>query len=941
MTPGGENRARAALSKTPSKRDAHSEADSTGGHAVVSTYVCDFGNVIKGAVKKKTIRVHNPNPTLAAFALLNKSALLALGFVVEPESVPKLAEGEGADVTLTLQTAKSPVGPIEVRAEIEIKGGPQVAVLLRADVMVPEVQLSADVIDFGAVQTGRCRAMSVQLWNPNGVPAEWGVKRHPDAAHSKDWGYFACEPATGTLQPGERINMEVTFTPGPDQEKYGIKFPIKVNANPRQPMVTCRGTGFGLQVVASPVLLDLGAILPGAPQPGEKRFTLQNPSAVPIEVFSLDLDRQYLDEEEALKAAAGFEGLEVLTLPPREPGTAFWSPELLAAGSAVAEEKGDQIGDGNLWAVLSGPPASCALQAELLGGKYGVPVVNVDAVTLAWQEKRRERNENGNGTETEAEGTGTEAGETVTEEQIAEALVDRFSNEDCAKGLIIDGLSSQFVSPSKVAQLVLQSLGLRQEAPAAAPLDTDLGAPGDEAGATDAGVKWVGEKLVTVLLLRDSVEEAAAAATAAQAADLEVAEAMKRAEEAASPKGGKARPPSSQGKKGKAAKSETKSASRRTSAVQPPTEAAAPKSKTPREELLEALGGATSAGHVAVREVDVAGRGEEELCGDLCALLPDVRSPEERAKEVPPPKEFQLVRRPPARVYRTMVPQFALLTVEQTAVLPELQNESGNPEGEDLARSLSEGAVPSRGASPSSGGENYAEKTRWVIPPNGSVELLVRFRSEEVGRFDAVLGFEVLGAGAGSAASVACRAVCARPQISSDPRNVFYRKAKTRPLTAQLRKQFVITAGRFEFGPLLAGKNREGYQAGKHPENRERFRISNNGLFDCRVTFAFKTTGAVSRGSTPETDAVTPDESGFVGRGASKSVAPSAKDLKRIASAKMAVKGKKEVTPLKEVKENAPVELNEEVFVVEPSVLQLKVDETQEIVVYAFPKEVR
>jgi hypothetical protein len=952
----GENRDRVSSGAALGEGQKNSEATS-GGHAVVSTYICDFGNVVKGSQKKKTIRVHNSNPTLASFALLNKSALLALGFNVEPDSVPKLAEGEGADITLTLQTNKpnGPVGPIECRAEVEVKGGPQVVILMRADVMVPEVQLSTDVINFGAVQTGRCRVMTVQLFNPNGVPAEWAVKKHPDAANSRDWGYFACEPALGTLQPGERTNMEVKFTPGTEQEKYGIKFPIKVTANPRQPMVTCKGLGFGLKVVAAPSLLDLGAVLPGAPLPREKRFMLQNPSAVPIEVYSLDLDRQYLEEEEALRAAGGFEGLEVLTLPPREPGAPFWSPELLAGGGMAPGEKSDQLGDGKLWVVVNGPPALCGTHAGRLSEEYGVPIIDVDATVSGWRESERERSGGQEPQEVGVEGAVENGGGVLSEEELGRALVDRFSWDDCSKGLIVNGLSSQHVPVAKIARLVLQSLGLRQEAVEAASLDTEAGAPVELGAKAEPGVKWVGDKLVTVLLLRDSQEEAAEAEKRRQVADLEVAEAMKQAEqqkEAPTPKGGKGRPNSSNSKKGSGKqKPEGKSSSRRTSAVQGASESAAPpvKPKTPLQELLEALGsdGATSSSHVPVQTVDVSGKSEDQVLVDLCAPLPDVRSPEERAKEVPPPKEFQLLRRPGGRMSRSLVPQFTLLTVSkaetEVSVQEAGQSESSiqsATEGAEAGGSISQGEK-SRSASPSSWGESTVERTRWVIPPNGEVELLVRFSSTEVGRFETLLGFEVLGAGQSSVSSVVCRAVCARPQISADPRNVFYRKAKGRPSTAQLRKQYVVSSGRFEFGPLLAGKSKEGYQQGKHPENRERFRISNNGLFDLRVTFAFKVKGQVSGRSTPEASSGAAADAGpWVGRGASKSVDVTPKDLKRIASAKISTRSKKEGQSLNLVKEDGAMESTDEVFIVEPNVLQLKADETQEIVVYAFPTQV-
>ena len=46
----------------------------------------------------------------------------------------------------------------------------------------------------------------------------------------------------------------------------------------------------------------------------------------------------------------------------------------------------------------------------------------------------------------------------------------------------------------------------------------------------------------------------------------------------------------------------------------------------------------------------------------------------------------------------------------------------------------------------------------------------------------------------------------------------------------------------FDFGPLLAGRNKEGYLDGKHPEHTAQFRITNNGLFDLKASFWLKST---------------------------------------------------------------------------------------------------
>ena len=58
--------------------------------------------------------------------------------------------------------------------------------------------------------------------------------------------------------------------------------------------------------------------------------------------------------------------------------------------------------------------------------------------------------------------------------------------------------------------------------------------------------------------------------------------------------------------------------------------------------------------------------------------------------------------------------------------------------------------------------------TRWVLPPRGSVQLVVRFRSEAVGRSSELLGFEALGGERHS--TVVLSGACDYPRINTDPK---------------------------------------------------------------------------------------------------------------------------------------------------------------------------
>eukprot|EP00940_MAST-03C_sp_MAST-3C-sp2_P002754 g2754.t1 len=131
--------------------------------------------------------------------------------------------------------------------------------------------------------------------------------------------------------------------------------------------------------------------------------------------------------------------------------------------------------------------------------------------------------------------------------------------------------------------------------------------------------------------------------------------------------------------------------------------------------------------------------------------------------------------------------------------------------------------------------------SRWVLQPKEEVRFDVMFSSDRVGKEDVALTFEVAGSKQ-QQSSLLVRGVVAIPTINTDPRNVFMRRAKGGPVE-RMRKKYVQSRGRFEFGPLLVGKSisesedDEESRAKLFSTNAEDFRISNDSSFDATVSF--------------------------------------------------------------------------------------------------------
>ena len=128
-------------------------------------------------------------------------------------------------------------------------------------------------------------------------------------------------------------------------------------------------------------------------------------------------------------------------------------------------------------------------------------------------------------------------------------------------------------------------------------------------------------------------------------------------------------------------------------------------------------------------------------------------------------------------------------------------------------------------------------KHRWVVEAGETIELKISFTSKDLGQFDQTLNFEIVGTC--RKYQLFCRGVCAFPNISREPRIVFPHKKKFRRPDEIIAKRWILSDEIFEFGPLLAGKNRERYRDGRYPENMETITILNNSPMEAHITFSY------------------------------------------------------------------------------------------------------
>eukprot|EP00759_Apiculatamorpha_spiralis_P009318 PhF_6_TR15973/c0_g1_i1/m.24996/K17570/HYDIN; hydrocephalus-inducing protein len=293
---------------------------------VLSRYVIDFGTVVRGDTKKRSFKLINTSLTPILLSL-DKRVFVNSGVTFSIEKLPKLGPQENCVIEVVLSTKLKglPLNQYSLDIPIDIKGGPLVIIEVRAFIIVPSIELSTDNLDFGTVQVGQCRVMTVAFHNKQSLPCEWSTSVDEGKARKpldkKNRAQFMCTPARGVLNPGEKIPVEVCFTPTSSDTLLN-KVLIKIGHNPKPLEITCRGIAEDLQVALSPCDIVLDPVFPF--QIGQCSFQLINKSNCPVEVYSLQMDKTYLVEEEILRNCdALFGESDVLLLPPRGTGASL------------------------------------------------------------------------------------------------------------------------------------------------------------------------------------------------------------------------------------------------------------------------------------------------------------------------------------------------------------------------------------------------------------------------------------------------------------------------------------------------------------------------------------------------------------------------------------------------------------------------------------------
>jgi adenylate kinase family enzyme len=489
---------------------------------VLTRYCCDFGTTIKGMSRKKNFKISNVGLLPISFKF-DKRELAKSGLTIEPLEIKKLPgypDYTSLELTLTFQSKhkKANLGEYSVVIPMEVVNGYIVEFEVKANIIIPEVEVSMTNIDFGSLYLGYCKIVTVQLHNQKDIPCEWFIDERPKTVTHRapsreqqppqEQQPFVTKIRKGTLQPGERFNVEVSFIPS-EKKKYNANLAFKVTHNPKAKKITCTGIGKEVELSVEPSELELGPVLPHTDS--DVPITITNSSDGPLELYSIDFDAKYLDEEEMLMAAPGYEN-GFLLIPPRNPGEplpdfvikAYQQAQIKKDGVVIEEVKeetkettGEEISmssntpsvtippENRKIFVIHGPPLSGQTTfANALSEKVGLPVLYIDSIlstVLVTEEVppvdtntatpttrpstsssstnvRNEENTSVNNNEGEVDSQVASIEHPSIEQQLLECISKRIAEPDCARGFIIDSLYSKEINNNiAVAEVLVRA----------------------------------------------------------------------------------------------------------------------------------------------------------------------------------------------------------------------------------------------------------------------------------------------------------------------------------------------------------------------------------------------------------------------------------------------------------------------------------------------------
>ena len=302
---------------------------------IVGVYTLDLGNVVAGLSAKKSFKIWNVGKLMITTLMFDAKAIKAAGFSLSHDKLTRFGFKDHNCVTLELkyQTKKSTTpGKAKYFLPMEIANGPKYMLEIVCNVTVPDIKVSSSDIDFGCVICGQRKTVFIRFENQKEVPCEWNLNLKEDRPsgdrEKKQEPRFHLSPQSGVMPKYTNSTLEITFIPLTDK-LYQQKFSIEIKDNQRKVEIFVKGLGTTPNLEFFPPEMEFMPSLPYN-ETVLKTMEIKNKSDFDVELFCLDFDKQFIQEDKWLQNYDALNTKETLFVDVRSASMEFW-PHIIEA----------------------------------------------------------------------------------------------------------------------------------------------------------------------------------------------------------------------------------------------------------------------------------------------------------------------------------------------------------------------------------------------------------------------------------------------------------------------------------------------------------------------------------------------------------------------------------------------------------------------------------
>ncbi|EGR28756.1 hypothetical protein IMG5_169530, partial [Ichthyophthirius multifiliis] len=291
----------------------------------LNTFICDFGNVVINSPKSKTIKIVNASSQ--PIELLFDTKLARLNGFTMPERPPKIPGNSDLQIKVSyIVKNKVQYGKNKCLVPFEVKNGAHYALELISNITIPEITLDnnqEDMVDFGKVICGQRKTIYLRFVNLKEIPCIWSLNTRPDISQNskKEDQKFIINPSNGIIASGQKQIVQLSFAPSAEKN-YQWKFTINIQENPKNFVINMIGSGVQVNLDINNSVC-IGPVLP-YDQFAYQIVEIKNNTQYETELYSLDFDKMYLNDEEILQNYENFDNQDTVFEQIRQPGGLFW-----------------------------------------------------------------------------------------------------------------------------------------------------------------------------------------------------------------------------------------------------------------------------------------------------------------------------------------------------------------------------------------------------------------------------------------------------------------------------------------------------------------------------------------------------------------------------------------------------------------------------------------